>query len=124
MDALHVATARCCVAPLRDYRVAAGQNSVFEIMALGRTLVIADCIALRSTSPRSGALFYPPGDAAALVTRSRFFLDAPAAAGDFGQRARLSPQAWLSRQAERFLQVLPLPRDSMAGQEQSKITFM
>lgn len=106
-----IATARCCVVPLRDFRVAAGQNSMFEVMALGRPLVIADNIAVAEyVSPGRDALLYPPGDAAALAERIRFFLDDPAGAEGFGQRARLSSQAWLSRQVELFLQILRSPR--------------
>lgn len=102
-----IATARCCVVPLRDSRVAAGQNAMFEVMALGRPLVIADNIAVAEyVSSGRDALTYPPGNAVALAERIRILLDDSGAAEALGQWARQSSQVWHARQMELFSKLL------------------
>ena len=102
-----IAAARCCVVPLRDYRVAAGQNSMFEVMALGRPLVIADNIAIAQyVVPGRNALVYPPGDAVQLASQIRFFLENPNTAEACGREAKRVAREWLERQVDCFLQIL------------------
>jgi glycosyltransferase involved in cell wall biosynthesis len=99
-----IGAARCCVVPLRDYQVAAGQNSMFEAMALAKPLVIAHNVAIDEyvTSGRN-ALTYQPRDAPDLAAKILCILQDAEAAEAMGREARLSAHEWLTRQVEVFL---------------------
>jgi glycosyltransferase involved in cell wall biosynthesis len=85
--------ARCCVVPLKDRNVAAGQNSMLEVMALGRPLVITENLAtVEYADDGESALFYQAGDAADLARCVRRILAAPEESEAMGQRARA--RAW------------------------------
>jgi glycosyltransferase involved in cell wall biosynthesis len=99
--------AACCVVPLLDAAVAAGQNSMFESMALGRPLVITENVATAEyvVSGKNG-LLCPPRDPVALAQAVRSILADPAVAAAMGGQARQDARAWLDRQVAMFLDVV------------------
>jgi hypothetical protein len=102
-----VATAACCVVPLADPRVAAGQNSMFEALALARPLVIARNVAVEEyVTDGDNGLLYRAGDAAELAAKLRACLDDPDRAEAMARRGRESARNWLAREHEMFLDIL------------------
>lgn len=96
--------AACCVVPLLDADVAAGQNSMFEAMSLGRPLVVTENVATAEyVASGKNALLCPPRDPAALAAAVRTVLADPAAARGMGDQARQDARAWLDRQITMFL---------------------
>jgi len=96
--------AACCVVPLRDAVVAAGQNSMFEAMSLGRPLVVTENVAtVEYVTHGKNALLCPERDPAALAAAVRSVLADPAQAAAMGGQARLDARAWLDRQIAMFL---------------------
>lgn len=99
-----IGAAKCCVVPLREYQVAAGQNAMFEAMALAKPLVIAQNVAVDEyVASERNALTYQPRDAADLAAKILYMLQHPDAAEALGRQARLSAQEWLTHQVEVFL---------------------
>lgn len=102
-----VATAACCVVPLRDDRVAAGQNALFEAMALARPLIVARNVAVEEyvVHGDTGRL-YRPGDAAELAAQIRYCLDHPDLAEVMARRGRQAAREWLDRGPDLLLDIL------------------
>jgi glycosyltransferase involved in cell wall biosynthesis len=102
-----LATAACCVVPLKDDRVAAGQNSMFEAMALARPLVISrNVAALEYVVHGENALLYRTGDAEDLAVMIRTCLDHPEEAEAMARRGQQSARDWLERAVDMFLEAL------------------
>jgi hypothetical protein len=96
--------AACCVVPLRDAAVAAGQNSMFEAMALGRPLVITENVAtVEYVTSGKNARLCPARDPGALAAAVRTVLADPEAAACLGGQARQDARTWLDRQIAVFL---------------------
>jgi len=73
-----VAGSRCCVLPIKGDRVAAGQNSMLEIMALGRPLVVSRNFATEEyAEDQVSALFFDSGDVQTLGALIRRTLAQP-----------------------------------------------
>ncbi len=98
----------CCVLPLKDFNVAAGQNAMLEIMTLGRPLVAADNIATREYGVHGEtALFYRIGNADDLARQIQRALADPVASAAMAARGRAKAETLLDEQVERFLGLLP-----------------
>lgn len=96
--------AACCVVPLRDAVVAAGQNSMFEAMSLGRPLVITENVAtVEYATHGENALLCPERDPKALAAAVCSVLADPPRAAAMGDQARQAARAWLDRQIAVFL---------------------
>lgn len=86
-----IGSSRIVVIPLKDYRIAAGQISMLETMAIGRPLIITDNMATReyATNDKT-ALFYTAGNAAELSELIQYLWNNPELAEDIGKQARKS----------------------------------
>lgn len=103
----YVLRARCCVLPLRDYAVAAGQNAMLEIMTLGCPLVVTRNTATEEYAEHGRkAWFFEVGDAEGLAAAVREVLAAPDRAAQVAARAKAAATALLDRQVAEFLELL------------------
>ncbi len=91
--------AACCVVPLRDAVVAAGQNSMFEAMSLGRPLVITENVAtVEYATHGENALLCPERDPKALAAAVCSVLADPRARRPWATRpGRLPGPGWTAR---------------------------
>ncbi|MGD9972522.1 MAG: glycosyltransferase [Desulfatirhabdiaceae bacterium] len=84
-----IASARIVVIPLLSYRIAAGQLTMMETLALGRPLIITKNMATTEYAvDGKTALFFDAGDVKTLHDHIRYLLDHPDAAEKMGQTAR------------------------------------
>lgn len=92
------------VVPLEHYRVAAGQNSLLEAMALGRPVIVTENFATREYAEHGRtALLCPPGDAARMAELLRQVFEDRQAAETMAARAREAAAEMLDRQVELFI---------------------
>lgn len=84
-----IASCRMAVLPLKDYRIAAGQISMLQVMALGRPLIITENMATKEYAiPQQTALFFEAGDGNQLAKHIQYLWTHREAAEGIGQRAR------------------------------------
>jgi Glycosyl transferases group 1 len=92
------------VVPLEHERVAAGQNSLLEAMALGRPVIVTDNFATREYAVQGRtALLCPPGDAARMAQLLRQVFEDRNATEAMAARARKATEEMLNRQVELFI---------------------
>lgn len=86
-----IAGSRIAVLPLKDYRIAAGQLSMLEVMALARPLIITENMATKEYAIHGQtALFFQAGDDQGLEELIRSLWNNPEAAEQIGRQARIS----------------------------------
>ncbi|MGD0399075.1 MAG: glycosyltransferase [Syntrophobacteraceae bacterium] len=108
-----IVPARLIVLPTNYMMVSAAQSAMLESLALGRPLVVsANLATVEYADHLKTAVFFKPGDAAALAESIRFLLDNPAFAEAMGQRAREAARGLTPRHQETFFEVM----DTVAGQ--------
>lgn len=84
-----IASARIVVIPLLSYRIAAGQLTMMETLALGRPLIITKNMATTEYAvDGKTALFFEAGDVETLNHHIQYLLAHPDAAEKMGQTAR------------------------------------
>lgn len=84
-----IGAARLVVLPLNAYRVAAGQNTMIEAMALGRPLVVTSNMATVEYAVHAETAFFCAAkDASGLARHIRYLWEHPGAAEKMGRRAR------------------------------------
>lgn len=104
-----IAGARCCVLPLKDYRVAAGQNVMLEIMTIGRPLVVSRNIATEEyATDGESALYFELGNPADLRDKVLRLLQNPEGAEAIAANGRKRALALCEEENQRFLDVLCL----------------
>lgn len=92
------------VVPLEHYRVAAGQNSLLEAMALGRPVIVTENFATREYAVHGDtALLCPAGDVARMAQLLRQVFEDRDAAEAMAARARKATEEMLDRQVELFI---------------------
>jgi hypothetical protein len=92
------------VVPLEHYRVAAGQNSLLEAMALGRPVIVTENFATREYAVHGDtALLCPAGDTARMAQLLRQVFEDRDAAEAMAARARKATEEMLDRQVELFI---------------------
>ncbi|MFZ0945908.1 MAG: glycosyltransferase family 4 protein [Syntrophobacteraceae bacterium] len=108
-----IVPARLVVLPTKYMMISAAQLAMLESLALGRPLVVsANLATVEYADHLKTAVFFKPGDAAALAESIRFLLDNPAFAEAMGQRAREAARGLTPRHQETFFEVM----DTLAGQ--------
>lgn len=102
-----IQSAAVVVVPLEHERVAAGQNSLLEAMALGRPVIVTENFATREYA-RHGrtALLCPAGDASSMAALLRQVFSDRDAAEAMAARAREASHALLDRQVSLFMESL------------------
>ncbi len=104
-----IAGARFCVLPLKDYRVAAGQNVMLEVMTIGRPLVVSRNIATEEYATEGeSALFFELGNAADLRDKVLRLIQNPQEAEAIAANGRKRALALCEEENQRFLEVLHL----------------
>jgi len=99
-----IQAAAVVVVPLEHYRVAAGQNSLLEAMALGRPVIVTENFATREyTVHGRTALLCPAGDAACMAQLLRQVFADRSAAEAMAARARQAASEMLDSQVELFI---------------------
>jgi len=102
-----IGSAACCVLPLRDFDVAAGQNVMLEIMTLRRPLVVSDNVATREYAEHGvSAMFFRIGDHDDLLRQLRAVLDSPDRGEAMAARARSDVEKLAQLEFDVFLDVL------------------
>ncbi len=82
---------RMVVIPLKDYRIAAGQISMLEVMAMGKPLIITENMATREYAINDKtALFYSAGNAEELAEKIQYLWNHEESANHIGNEARKS----------------------------------
>jgi glycosyltransferase involved in cell wall biosynthesis len=95
------------VVPLEHTRVAAGQNSLLEAMALGRPVIVTDNFATREYVVHGQtALLCPAGNAAHMSAHLRRIFEDREAAEAMGTRARAAAASMLDEQVRLFFDIL------------------
>ncbi len=85
------AQARLIVIPLQDYRIAAGQLSMLEAMALGKPVVVTENLATKEYAMHGEtALFFTAGDTHGLRHNIQSLLESPHLAEAMGAKARMA----------------------------------
>lgn len=101
------AQARLVVIPLQDYRIAAGQLSMLEVMALARPVVVTENVATKEYAVHGEtACFYQAGSPANLKERIQWLLANTDLADAMGYRARESVSLLHGRRVAIFLKVV------------------
>jgi glycosyltransferase involved in cell wall biosynthesis len=104
-----IAGARCCVLPLKDYRVAAGQNVMLEIMTIGRPLVVSRNIATEEyATDGESALYFELGNPSDLRDKVLRLLQNPERAEAIAANGRKRALDLCEEENLRFLEVLRL----------------
>jgi glycosyltransferase involved in cell wall biosynthesis len=84
-----IASCRIAVLPLNDYRIAAGQISMLQVMALGRPLIITENMATKEyATPLQTALFFEAGNCNQLAEHIQYLWNHRQIAEEIGQQAR------------------------------------
>lgn len=84
-----IASSRIVVLPLQDYRIAAGQISMLEVMALARPLIITENMATKEyAAHRQTALFFEAGNDKELSDHIQYLWNHRESAEWMGQQAR------------------------------------
>jgi len=84
-----IASSRMVVFPLKDYRVAAGQLSMLEVMALARPLIITENMATKEYAVhKQTALFFKAGNDKELTDHIQYLWNHRESAEQIGQQAR------------------------------------
>ncbi len=103
------AQARLIVIPLHDYRIAAGQLSMLEAMALGKPVVVTENVATKEYAIHGEtALFYTAGDTNGLRHNIERLLESPQLAEEMGAKARTAVSTLHKRRVAIF-------RDTVLG---------
>ncbi|MHC1742511.1 MAG: glycosyltransferase family 4 protein [Syntrophobacteraceae bacterium] len=101
------AQARLIVIPLQDYRIASGQLSMLEAMALGRPLVVTENVATREYAIHGEtARFYRAGSRDELRAQMQWLLSNADLAETMGSRAREGVSTLHNRRVTIFLKVI------------------
>lgn len=102
-----IQAAAVVVVPLEHYRVAAGQNSMLEAMALGRPVIVTENFATREyASHGHTVLFCPAGDATQMAQLIRQVFEDRNEAEAMAARAHEATAVMLDRQVELFADIL------------------
>jgi glycosyltransferase involved in cell wall biosynthesis len=84
-----IASCRIAVLPLKDYRIAAGQISMLQVMALGRPLIITENMATKEyATTQQTALFFEAGNGNQLAEHIQYLWNHREIAEEIGQQAR------------------------------------
>jgi glycosyltransferase involved in cell wall biosynthesis len=84
-----ITSSRIVVLPLNDYRIAAGQLSMLEVMALARPLIITENMATSEYAVHhQSALFFEAGNDKELADHIRYLWNHREAAEQIGRQAR------------------------------------
>jgi len=103
----YIASARMVVLPMLAFEIAAGQQAMFEVMALGRPLVVtANTATVEYAEHGRTALFYTAGGEQELAGHIRSLRDDPAFAEAMGRNAQKSMQAYPQYEAAGFMYLL------------------
>jgi len=97
-----IGSSRLVVIPLQSFRIAAGQLTMIETMALGRPLIVTSNMAtIEYATDRETALFFNAGDVGKLKEHIQFLLSHSEIAEEMGNQAKKS----VRKNAERRLKV-------------------
>ncbi len=103
-----IAGARICVLPLKDYRVAAGQNVTLEIMTIGRPLVVSKNIATEEYATHGeSALYFEQHDPEDLRANVLRLLENPEQAEAMARQGRKRALSLIDDENPRFMDILP-----------------
>jgi len=95
------------VLPLKHYRVAAGQNTMLEALALGHPLVVSENFATCEYAQHGvSAFFFRPGDVRDLKSKIQSVLESPDSARQAGERGRNAVSELPGRQVSFLLDLL------------------